>query len=326
MKNKQLNNLWQVIFIWISGILLFLALGLNTIYEAENDTENRLMGEAGRIAAQLASLLSLPVNIPDAQHIRGIIAGAMEDENIYAAKVEYKSGLKEGRRRNYLWEPVSWDDEIAENCIQGMTPIKKDGKTIGAVEIWLSSRQIKEEEQRIFFCESIRFGILAVFWTLAIWILLKNGINLKLLKRQLALKISGRSDSRQEYHGPPPLGLSSTACKISSDEAYVFSQELGRKYQRKNPDSWLIFAGLFRQTFAHAPELMNQLYANNDLAGLCHLGKMLEKIAPCLGSEKLVEAAQIMQNRLNDPESDDKASSVENCVCVLAEILVSLKN
>ena len=49
----------------------------------------------------------------------------------------------------------------------------------------------------------------------------------------------------------------------------------GRHFQQGNPASWHMTAALFRQTFAHAPMLMMRLYAEDELEGLCHLGRML---------------------------------------------------
>jgi len=54
----------------------------------------------------------------------------------------------------------------------------------------------------------------------------------------------------------------------------------GRHFQQGNPASWHMTAALFRQTFAHAPMLMMRLYAEDELEGLCHLGRMLLAAAP----------------------------------------------
>lgn len=327
MKKRRHNPLLLLILIWMAGILVFLCLGIWNFYTAEKDTENRLLGEAGRIAAQLSSLVAQYPDLTNSVQIRSMIAGVMEDENIYAVKVILREGISEGWRRNYLWEPIVWDDEIAENCIQGMTPLRKDGKTVGAVEIWLSPRQIDEEEQKLFSHERTRFLILAIFWTLALWLMLKYGFSFKRIKRQWeGIKGSPYANETRSGSEIEPLGLSARQGENSSPRDFTLSnQDLGRRYQRKNPDSWLVFAGLFRQTFAHGPELINKLYANNELAGLCHLGRILEKVAPCLGSIKLLEAAKNMQESLNNPASRDKASSVEKCSRILEELLLSLK-
>lgn len=327
MKKRRFNPLWSLILIWMAGIMVFLCLGIWNFYTYEKDTENRLLGEAGRIAAQLASLVAQYPDLANRIQIRNMIAGVMEDENIYAVKVDLKKGVSEGWRRNYLWEPIVWDNEIAENCIQGMTPLRKDGKTVGTIEIWLSPRQINEEEQKLFSHERLRFLVLAVFWTLALWLMLKYGFSFKRLKRQWEGRASsinaGETNSGSEIE---PLGLTAKKSEnLCCPDLSLSNQELGRRYQRKNPDSWLVFTGLFRQTFSHGPELMNKLYANNELAGLCHLGRILEKVAPCLGSVKLLEAAKNMQESLNDPASGNKASSVEKCSKILEELLLSLK-
>lgn len=321
------NRLWLALAIWAIGLVLFLSLGLWNISIGQKNTENRLLGEAGRIAAQLSSLLSLSTGEPDTLLARAIVTGAMEDENIYAVKIENSHGMKEGKRRNYLWEPILWDDEIVENCIQGMTPLKHGGKTIGTVEVWLSPRQIDEEEAQIFDHESIRFMILAFFWSFAIFLLLWYGGEIQRLKRQLAEKKQLFAKNDTTVAKPIVLGLSNSAeapANGENDMVRACDQSLGRKYQRKNPESWNVTAGLFRQTFSRGPALMSRLYSNGEFAGLCHLGRILEKAAPCLGATKLMEAAHNMQNALNNPESQMMASSVEDCARALEEVLASL--
>lgn len=323
------NRIWLALAIWAMGLLLFIALGLWNMKDSQENTENRLLGEAGRIASQLAALVSLPTREPDEGIARAIVAGAMEDDHIYAVKIETRNGVKEGQRRNYLWEPILWDDEIAENCIQGMTPLKYDGKTVGSVEVWLSPRQINEEETQIFGHETTRFVILAFFWTAALLLLLWSFGELRRFRRQLAVKtvIAKKSQTDEQ---PVIFRLAEDKSSKGEGDATedaiknACDQVAGRIYQRKNPESWHVTAGLFRQTFSRAPELMSMLYSNSEFAGLCHLGRMLEKAAPCLGADKLFDAARHMQAALNDPESLQRASSVEECAKALEDVLASL--
>ncbi len=323
--NFRSNRLWLALAIWAIGLILFIVLGLWNINIGQKNTEDRLLGEAGRIASQLASLLSLHIGELDGFTARAIVTGAVEDENLYAVKIETRQGMKEGRRRNYLWEPILWDDEVIENCIQGMTPLKYDGKAVGSVEVWLSPRQIEEEEAQIFEHESLRFLILAFFWSTAIFLLLWYWGEFHRLKKQLAEKKNVSKKSEISDSSPIVLGLSvkNENYDIQSDLP-ACDQAKGRKFQRKNPDSWLVTAGLFRQTFLRGPELMSRLYANGEFAGLCHLGRILEKAAPCLGAARLLQAARDMQAALNDPESKERATCVEECATALEKVLISL--
>ncbi|MEE0816756.1 MAG: hypothetical protein U0M13_13965, partial [Desulfovibrio fairfieldensis] len=95
-------------------------------------------------------------------------------------------------------------------------------------------------------------------------------------------------------------------------------------FQRKHADAWQITAGLFRQCFARAPELLSRLYADGETAGLCHLGRMLELAAPCLGATRLTEAARAMQVALNDPQCETAALAVEECMRALEDVLAAL--
>ena len=163
---------WLALAAWAAGLLLFLLLGLWNLNSSRRDAENRLISEAGRTAAQLAALLSLPAWELDELTARTIVMAAMEDDSIYAVKVQTKRGMLEGQRRNYQWEPVPWDDEIAENTVQGMNPLKMEGRTVGSVEVYLSPRLSAEEQALTARREAWRFALAALFWTGALLLLL----------------------------------------------------------------------------------------------------------------------------------------------------------
>jgi hypothetical protein len=98
----------------------------------------------------------------------------------------------------------------------------------------------------------------------------------------------------------------------------------GRHFQQGNPASWHMTAALFRQTFAHAPMLMMRLYAEDELEGLCHLGRMLLAAAPCLGAVRLEDSAREMLDALEDPGCEARALAVETCAADLEEVLQAL--
>lgn len=316
------TRLWFALAIWGAGLALLLALGWWNVASFQRDNENRLISEAARMASQIASLLTLSGGRVDSARAKILVMAAMEDENLYAIKIETRQGVLEGQRRNYLWEPVSWDEEIAENCVQGMTPIRQAGRTEGMVEVWLSPRLNAEEDSMLEKREQWRFLFPALLWTGALILLLWYWGDLRRWRRAcagnqpacpreeptLGLVRDGEETGEQENGSAPPL--------VSARE--------GRNFQRKNPDAWLVTAGMFRQTFAHAPDLMNRLYAEGATAGLCHLGRMLEQAAPCIGATPLAAAACRMQTALNNPESSERAISVEDCIRVLEQTLAAL--
>ncbi|MDE5831980.1 MAG: hypothetical protein K2H64_03190, partial [Desulfovibrio sp.] len=130
---------------WAIGLFFFLGVWQHSYSTAQKDAESRLLNEAGNLAAQLARLLAAPENSMDETAIRAIIAGAMEDESVYAVKAENNDGDVIGSRRNYMWEPAPWDDEIAEDCVQGSNTLKYGGRTVGKIEVWISMRRAREE-------------------------------------------------------------------------------------------------------------------------------------------------------------------------------------
>lgn len=317
---------WLALLVWVFAILLFVGLGSWNISSSREDAENRLIGEAGRTAAQIAALLSLPGVRLDNGSIAAIVAAAMEDDRIYAVRIQTRGGLKDGRRRNYLWEPVSWDDEIADNCVQGMNPIRIGGQVEGKVDVWLSPRLNEEEDGLLAIREHVRFAIAAGGSTFVLLLLLWHWGDLAHW-RSLVIARPGANQGERAYGIILGLGNAEKA-QIAAEAAKkgpcFVDQKAARAFLSGNDESWAVIAGMFRQTFARAPGLISRLFSERELAGLCHLGRMLEQAAPCIGARPLSQAAKAMQVAVNNPECANKASSVEECVKVLEQTLAAL--
>lgn len=330
--------------IWGVGLLLLALQVVWGMSAVRRDVESRLISEAGRAAAQVAGLLSLPAWEMDELAVRTVIMSIMEDTRIYGIMVQTRQGFFDGMRRNYQWEPVPWDDEITEHAVQGMSQLSMEGQLIGKVEVYLSRREAAAE---------IRAGRDREFWQGALWLVYLTAALLALFRHWGDLAHARRwlcarwqilrgnesgpqADSAAAPRTPPiRLGLSPVddeAAPAAGDGGaapaeegpVVVSAELGRSYQRTHPESWRVTAGLFRQTFERGPRVMTRLYEENELAGLCRLGQTLEKAAPCLGAERLSETARAMQTALNDPQCETQATAVENCSVALSEVLTAL--
>ena len=325
--------------VWAALLLLFLALGVWNINEDRQEAENRLSSEAGRMAAQLAGLLSLPAWELDELTARAIVMAAMEDQSIYAVKVQGPRGMLEGQRRNYQWESVPWDGEIMENSVQGMNPLQLEGRPVGSVEVYLSPRLSDEDLAQKARREVVRFCLCAFGCTAALLALLWQWGDLALLRQFLrerlrrkddetAAEASTGGDAAVPAPAAAPDGAEPPAsCALRDDVAAgaVVSADLGRAFLLRRPEAWRITAGLFRQTFAHAPALLARLYEADDAVSLCRLGYILERAAPSVGAERLSVAAHAMQAALNDPECDTVALAVEECAVTLQEALEALK-
>lgn len=287
-----------------------------------------MISEAGRIAAQIAGILSMPGVAMDAITARSVVMGAMEDDRIYAVRVDARPDVQEGQRRNYLWEPVPWDDEITDNCVQGMTPIRAGGEVLGKVEVWLSTRLEAEEDSLLVERELWRFALTSLIWTAVLVLVFWQWGGFKLLRQR------GKGGAAaNEARGDPEKMLYSLRNGASSQGGgaeedlpeTIVNMRKGRDYLISHTDSWLVTAGMFRQTFARGPALISRLYADGETAGLCHLGRILEQAAPCVGAEKLAGAARDMQAALNDPDCQSEAKLVEECVVALEEVLEALR-
>lgn len=324
-KISRSSRCWLAIGIWALGLLVFFALGWWNVVSFRTDAENRLIGEAGRVAAQLANLLAISGTRLEPAAARSLAQAAMEDERVYAVKVDGRSGLLAGQRRNYLWEPIAWDEEINENCVQGMNPVRIGGKQEGKVEVWLSPRLDAEENGIFQEREGIRFLVIASLWTAILCLLLWYWGDFRRLARAVK-KGSDEEDGAASHSDAVLMNLAPAqedgTCK--KQETSVVSAAAAYAYQRKNPDAWLVTAALFRQTFSRAPQLLNRLYADGELAGLCHLGRMLEMAAPCIGAVPLQTAARDMQAALNDPGCELRATPVEECAAMLEKTLAAL--
>ena len=349
--------------VWVAALLLFLLLGVWNVNEDRQEAENRLGSEAGRTAAQLAALLSLPAWELDELTARTIVMAAMTDESIYAIKVQTPRGMLEGQRRNYQWEPIPWDDEIAENSVQGMNPLKMEGRPVGSVEVYLSPRSTDEDLAQKARREVARFCLSALFSTLVLLALLWHWGDLARLKALLLERTAprgtaasgtepaadstpavsmepgladifesgsaGDSAARSHEASPQPTAEAQggSAAPLSADIAAgaVVSAELGRAFLLRRPEAWRVTAGMFGRTFAPAPDLLLRLYALEDADNLCRLGRILEKAAPCVGAERLASAAHAMQWALNDADAASAAQAVEECELALREVLEALE-
>lgn len=317
---------WIALAIWGTGLLVFFGLGFWNLAASRQDAENRLIGEAGRAAAQIAGILGMPGAKLTPDSAKAAAMAAMEDERIYAIKVEGRHGVLEGQRRNYLWEPIDWDDEIAENCVQGMNPLRIDGRHEGIVEVWLSQRLADEEHALLASRELLRFFCIALLWTCCFALLLWSwGEFARWRKLWLTPDEAQKPASNDEIM----LGLAPKKDGAPGPEgmaaAPLIDARAGRAFQRRHPEAWLVTAGMFRQTFARAPQLISRLYSEGSAAGLCHLGRMLELAAPCIGATPLAQAAQAMQSALNDPDCNERALPVEECARVLEQTLDALQ-
>ena len=209
----QINNVSRrrlALIVWAAALLLFLLMGVWNVNEDRQEAENRLGSDAGRMAAQLAALLSLPAWELDELAARTIVMAAMADDSIYAIKVQSNKGMLEGQRRNYQWEPVPWDDEIPENSVQGMNPLKMEGRPVGTVEVFLSPRITDEDLAQKARREVARFSISAAFCTLVLLLLLWHWGDLTRVRVLLFMRTPFHPDARKR--------VGSAAASVAGDD------------------------------------------------------------------------------------------------------------
>ena len=302
---------------WLLGLFLFLAGSIWSVHQASRAADDRLIDDAARLSSQLASLLSLPAWELDELSARSIVFAAMDNEGIYGIKVEAGQRILEGQRRNYQWEIIPWDGELTEDTVQGRSPLKMEDRELGSVEVYLSQRRLVEEKSSLLQVEMVRFMCSAIFCTavflLALW---HFGLPRRLLPRVIALFGHGDRHLKKDIAEYENVCLPASARKYFADV-----QDMGKADAYV---TWCVIAGLFREVFIHAPELMSRLCANGELAALCRLGRLLELAAVSLKALPLAEAARNMQVLLNDPQAEGQALAVESCIVALRDVLEAL--
>lgn len=157
-----------VLAMWCAGLLVLLLPALWTVRAEREAARERLAVEARNTAVQLSALLAVPAWDVDELAARTIVMAAMEDESIYAVKVQTPQGMLEGQRRNYQWEPVPWDDEIDEEAVSGLSPLRVEGRPVGTVEVYVSPRVSQEGAALTARRETWRFALSFLCWTAAL--------------------------------------------------------------------------------------------------------------------------------------------------------------
>lgn len=326
MERRQQRR-WMVLGIWLCAMLLTAGQGLWAIWQYRADAEARLLSDAGRTAARVVGMLSLAGGMPDAGAALMAVDVVMDDDRVYGIRIQTSQGVEVGLRRNYQWEPVPWDDEIMEDTVQGMSQIKEEGRPAGSVEIYMSRRLTREECALNVRTEAVRFGLNSLFFScLLLWLLRRYG-DLTRLMRFLQDHWQGRH-AEQEQEAPVSAGKlareGAPVLPAAQTPSGAVDLERGRRYMNEHREGVHITAGLFRQTFRGASALMGRLFARGAVAELSHLGRLLELAAPCLGADKLGNAAVVMQRALNDPQCETPAQAVEDCARALDEVLAAL--
>ena len=97
-KNFPLNLLRvtpgrAALIIWASGLLLLALCSLWAMREDREAARERLTVQARNTAVQLSALLAVPAWDVDELAARTIVMAAMEDERIYAVKVQTPQGM-----------------------------------------------------------------------------------------------------------------------------------------------------------------------------------------------------------------------------------------
>lgn len=337
---------WLAPGLWLAAMILLAGQGMWSVRQHADEAEARLLSEAGRTAARVAAILAAPGQRPDGAAARAAVEACMEDERIYgiAIRAGDRGAILSGQRRNYQWEALPWDGEFMESTVQGVSGIRSGPGILGSVEVHLSRRITDEEVAGILRVELARFAVNALACTvLLLWILWRRGDLARLGRLAGDMWGGGEADGADGAGEARPIpepsasGASASEPPAPSDDGPVVLRpeeperaadvdaDAGRRHMAAHPESLGVTMGLFRRTFERAPALVARLHAREAAPELAHLGHLLERAAPCIGAERLREAAAGMRRAMNDPRSDERSLAAEACIAALQDVLKALE-
>ena len=120
------------------------------MHAARQDALDALQDDARRAARRCALFMAAPAWNMDAVAARALVLLEMEDERVFAVRVDDRAGMLEGQTRNAQWEPVPWDTPPPETMLEGSHPLLLEEHPVGMVYVYLSPREAEEYLARLW--------------------------------------------------------------------------------------------------------------------------------------------------------------------------------
>lgn len=314
--------------LWAGGVILSLLLGVWNYNAQDDQGYAQQMTTAVELADSLASLLGHSEYNFDEKSASAVITAAMVNEDVVAVKISRQGQILVGRIRHEGGQPRDWDGEWSgAKVVQGIGQVTRNGRVVGSVDVYLSDFKVRAELVTVRNREIVRFFLFLLFLTAPVLVWYWHSGDLTWLAdnaQGYARKLRG---NRRKQRSTENILLELTR-RINHDGKLADDSPLAANVQVPDMATCRQVTGtLFAIHFAHAPALMNRLYAESSPAaidGLCHLGRLLELAAACLGAPDLELAARDMQFSLNNPFCETPALVVDNCASALDDVLAAL--
>lgn len=315
--------------LWVTGVILCIVLGVWNYKAQQSHANTVLMTTAVEIADSLASLLGHPDYEFDERSAKAVIMAAMVNEDVASVRISKQNRHLSGSLRQEGAPPRDWDgvSEPAGDNIQGVGHVTRQGNVVGSVEINMSQFKVNAEIAMVRNREFVRFFFFFLFLTIPVLGWYWHTGDLTWLANNANGYARNRRSSKRKQRSTENILLELTK-RLDSDGNWTDDSPLSANAQAPEMAICRQVTGTFFAIhFAHAPALMNRLYAESTPAaidGLCHLGRLLELAAACLGAPDLELTARDMQFALNNPICETPALAVDNCARALDDVLVAL--
>ncbi len=308
--------------LWAGFLLLSTGLAALELHMARTDGEERLAEDARRIARRAGDILALPAWRMDEVAARSIVMTEMEDERVYGITVYDMQGLLEGQRRDEQWDPVPWDDLVPDAMVEGVCPLRMEGRPVGTVRVYLSPRRLEEHMSALWRREAARVLILAVVATVLLaWAACRR------------MREEPPCPSRAAGDVPSPgMGETSSPAEpaVPADDARGNVPEtlpglaVGEAVRRLGgqAEAYLLLTDFFRRLYARAPQLLLQLAARDEWDSLARLLPPLREAAERLGAARLEASASRLEDAVR-ARSEAVARCAEECAAALEEVLAA---
>lgn len=293
------------------------------MHDVHARSEQILAQRVSVVAEELSSLLSIVGGNLDVTVARALVFAAMRDPELYAVKVAQGDSLLEGQRRGIHGALEPWDGVLNERTVQAIRPIESDSGPVGTVEVYLRVDQTLDFVHAANVQEMTRF-LLSLFFSTGCYLLYLCSIgelatfsqSMRHLGQSLVgwIKKFGAKPSQEPGNVSP-----------QSDQGLAIDLEAARILQKAEVLNPNVTAVLFFHVFAHTPQILTRLVAEENTEALQHLVGLLEQAAPCVGAFVLQKAAHAACQAIERGENLF-CCEVEACILALENVLKALQS
>ncbi len=322
MQQGDLRRL-TALTLWLVAILMAFAFSSWRMHDLHSRSEAILSTRASAVAEEISSLLAIPGWDLEVQVVRPVVFAAMRNPELYAVKIARGDILLEGQRRGRTEELEPWDGVLTERTVQAISPILSDTGQVGTVEVYLRVDKTLDPAHAANAQEMLRFFLSVFLATLCFVLYLCSCGELAQFSKSVRrfwdwfVTSLGNVCARRNQDSKVIRSLDGRGPAIDLEAAHIL-----QTITAQCPD---LGSALFVHVFAHGPQILSRLLAEENYEALLHLLGLLERSAPCLGAFALQHAATAAREAVQSGEGVFSAE-VEACISALEKVLKALQS